>query len=233
MKRAVSLAAVVIAAATIGLAAPAGAASHRVPFSQAQKQVEAALAARLTQLSNLTAEVKAATNLAPSVRATLNTSLTGETGNITALATKVPLDTTFKELNADRYSMIHGNRVYAVMTPQVRDSIEAANDSEVAADLQSQETALGSGIQARKGNRGWRVAWAEFERMTTQVADAGVTLNFVTPLVLAQTPQGFPGNEHAFVQADRDLLNGEILTARASFNRNVIELFIDGYAATD
>ena len=60
-------------------------------------------------------------------------------------------------------------------------------------------------------------------------ANAKVFATEATTLVLAETPQGFPGNSGALLRADRWLLKADIDLAVAHFDRNVIDLFIDGY----
>jgi cytochrome c oxidase assembly factor CtaG len=88
-------------------------------FIAAQQKLEGELATRVTRLTHLSADVTAATSLSSNVSLTLQARLSTEEASINALVAKVPTDTTWAELDADRSAMYKDNRVYAVMSPQV------------------------------------------------------------------------------------------------------------------
>ena len=116
---------VLAAGPLFALAGVASAATPSPRFVKTQQLLEQQLASRVTQLGRLASDVTGAKTLTPSHLATLNTNVSGATTNITALVTKVPTDTTWAQLNADRASMLRQNRVFAVLTPQVFQTIEA------------------------------------------------------------------------------------------------------------
>ena len=66
------------------------------------------------------------------------------------------MDTTKAELNADRAAMFKDNRVYAVMSPQVFEMIEASVVASQVTVLQGNETTLQSEVASFVGLPGYR-----------------------------------------------------------------------------
>ena len=120
-------------------------------FITAQKLLEAQLANRATQLGHLVADVTAATSLSVSTSSILQARLLTEETSINALIAKVPTDTTRAELNADRAAMLKDNRVYAVMSPQVFEMIEASVVAGQVTTLQGNESTLQSEVTSIVG----------------------------------------------------------------------------------
>ncbi|MCU1488902.1 MAG: hypothetical protein JWM85_307, partial [Acidimicrobiaceae bacterium] len=153
--------ALALSVTTLGVAlgsfgSPAGASStHGASFTQLQQQLEQQIANRQARLANLTKDVAGAKSLTSAHATLLNTRLSAETTNIAALAAKVPTDTTNAQLSADRSAMLSDNRVYAVMTPQVFQTIEADSISAQVTTLQADEAGLQSEVAALVGQPGY------------------------------------------------------------------------------
>src|ERR1035441_34549 len=121
------IAGAVIASGSFVFAISAGA-STSAPSSkitQLQQQLEQQLTYRVNQLQVLSTDVTKATALTPSDASTLAARLAAATASINALLAQVPNDTTMAQLRAAQKTMIQGNRVFAVLTPQVFEVIEA------------------------------------------------------------------------------------------------------------
>ena len=118
----------------------------------AQQKLEAELAARVTRLTHLTADVTGATSLSAYTSLTLQARLSTEAASINTLVAKVPTDTTFAELDADRAAMYKDNRVYAVMSPQVFKMIEASLVVEQLTTMQGNEATLQTEVASLVGD---------------------------------------------------------------------------------
>jgi hypothetical protein len=96
-------------------------------FATAKVQLEQQLTNRTSQLGRLGTDVTAAAgkSLTPAHAAALNASIAAATAHIASLTTSVQGATTGAQLRADAASMVKQNRVYAVLTPQVFETIEA------------------------------------------------------------------------------------------------------------
>jgi hypothetical protein len=224
----------VIASGSFLFAMSAGASTAASPanITQFQQKLEQQLTFRVNQLQVLSTDVTKATSLTPGDASTLAARLTAATANITGLITQVQTDTTMAELRAAQKSMIQGNRVFAVLTPQVFEVIEAYTVAAQAATLQSGEAALLAEIHTLQGQPGYANA---LKHDTTYVADvnlAAADSAHVATVVIAQLPQDFPGDTHVFVNANHQLLTADIALARADYNASVIGLASGGYSGS-
>jgi hypothetical protein len=198
-------------------------------FLNNQKLLEQQLAYRVTQLSRLASDVAGSKTLTAPHAVTLNANIGTATTNINALVTKVPTDTTQAQLTTDRASMLQQNRVFAVLTPQVFQTIEAdAFGAEVLTD-QSNEAALQSSVNSLAGQHGYTNALNHYVAFVRAVNNASIDSNKVATDVLAQTPADYPGDTHVFVTANHQLLNAGIALAHASYDANIIGLATGGY----
>ena len=218
---AASLPAAVASATT---AAGASAPTARPHFVQDQQRLEQQLSFRVTTLGHLTTDVGASTTLSASDKTTLTTRLANETTAIGALVTKVPTDTTFAQLNTDRASMIRANRVYAVMVPQVFETIEADSVASQVAALEANETALQACVNSLSGQPGYARATHEYTAFVRLVNSAAADSAAVDSTVMAQIPQDYPRDRHVFVTASHKLLASELAIAHASYAEMVIGL---------
>jgi hypothetical protein len=201
-------------------------------FGVAQKALEVQLANRATQLGHLVADVTAATSLAASTSAILQARLLTEQTNLNALIAKVPNDTTKVQLNADRQAMLRDNRVYAVMSPQVFEMIEASVVAGQVTVLQGNEVTLQSETASIVGLPGYKTALNHYNNYVARLSNWTTRIVSVESTVLAQTPQGFPGNTKVFVTQNHRILEANLALAYASYDANVIGLATGGYTGS-
>ncbi len=203
-------------------------------FLAEQKQLETQLANRVTQLQHLVTDVTAAaaTTLSPSDALVLQARLSTETSNINSLVAKVPTDTTKAELNADRSAMLEDNRVYAVMSPQVFQMIEASVVANQVTTMQGNESTLQSDTASILGLPGYKNALNHYNNYVMRLSNWSTKIVTVEDVVLAQTPQGYPGNTPTFVAENHQLLSANIALAYASYDASVIGLATGGYTGS-
>jgi hypothetical protein len=203
-------------------------------FIAAQKALELQLASRLTQLTHLTTDVTAATPtpLSTSASAILQARLLTEETSINALIAKVPNDTTRAELNSDRAAMLKDNRVYAVMSPQVFEMIEAAVIAGQVTTMQGNEATLDSEVASIVGLPGYKNALNHYNNYVTRLSNWSTRIVTVEATVLAQTPQGYPGNTKVFVNQNHNILNANIALAYAGYDASIIGLATGGYTGS-
>ena len=179
-------------------------------FSQAQQSVESALTSRVTQLNSLLSAVDdSANHLTPGDQATLQHDIsTVELPGIEGLQTQVQQATTCLELRTEARSMVFNYRVYYVMTPQTHLTIVADDETSIEGTLVSLEATISSAIQNSQ-QRGTTVTAAQsaFDDLKNQVSAAQSSTNGLDTELLAQTPQGFPGNWQVFLAARTSLSN--------------------------
>jgi hypothetical protein len=236
-----SIAALAIVAAmgigipSIAYAAPTTTTTTTVPsasFLTAQHALEVQLANRATQLGHLAADVTAATSLSVSSSAILQARLSTESASINALIAKVPTDTTKAELNADRAAMLKDNRVYAVMSPQVFEMIEASVVANQVTVLQGNEVTLQSEVASIVGLPGYKNALNHYNNYVARLLNWSTRIVSVESIVLAQTPQGYPGNTQIFVTQNHRILDANIALAYAAYDASIIGLATGGYTGS-
>ncbi len=201
-------------------------------FTAAQKALEDQLANRATQLTHLTADVSAAATLSASASLTLQARLSTEASSINSLIAKVPTDTTRAQLNADRAAMLDDNRVYAVMSPQVFEMIEASVVASQVTSMQGNESTLQSEAVSLVGLPGYQNALNHYNNYVARLANWSSKIVTVAAVVLAQTPQGYPGNTKTFVAENHQILDANIALAYASYDASVIGLAAGGYTGS-
>jgi hypothetical protein len=198
-------------------------------FIAQQKALELQLANRATQLQHLVADVTAATSLSSSTSAVLQARLLTEQTSINALIAKVPTDTTKAELNADRAAMLKDNRVYAVMSPQVFEMIEASVVASQVTVMQGNESTLHSEVTSIVGLPGYKNALNHYNNYVTRLSNWSTKIVNVESTVLAQTPQGYPGNTKVFVAQNHQILDANIALSYAAYDASIIGLATGGY----
>jgi hypothetical protein len=201
-------------------------------FLTAQHALEVQLANRATQLGHLVADVTAATSLSASSASILQARLSTEEASINALIAKVPNDTTKAELNADRSAMLKDNRVYAVMSPQVFEMIEASVVASQVTTLQGNEPTLLSETQSIVGLPGYKNALNHYNNYVARLLNWSTRIVNVESIVLAQTPQGYPGNTKVFVAQNHRILDANIALAYAAYDASIIGLATGGYTGS-
>jgi hypothetical protein len=201
-------------------------------FVTAQKALEVQLANRATQLGHIVADVTAATSLSASASLTLQARLSTEEASINALIAKVPTDTTRAQLNADRSAMLKDNRVYAVMSPQVFEMIEAAVVANQVTVLQANEPTLLSETASIVGLPGYKNAVNHYNNYVARLLNWSTRIVSVESIVIAQTPQGFPGNTKVFVAQNHRILDANIALSYAAYDASIIGLATGGYTGS-
>ena len=181
--------------------APASSArcARRAPSRQAQQTVETELSPTGSpQLDTLIGRVNGAAALTRRTRPTLLADLTQtELPGIQALQSKVPGDTTCPQLRQDAHEMVYDYRVYMVMTPQDRpgDRQRRGHRAPRARSPGSSPTISGWIQYAQATARTSSDAQAAFADYQAKVTAAqGLTTAGQSATLLAQTPQGYPGN---------------------------------------
>ncbi len=211
---------------------PASTTATSASFVTAQKALEVQLANRATELTRLGADVNAATALSATTKATLLARLSTEQASINGLIAKVPTDTTWAQLRADQAAMLRDNRVYAVMAPQVFEMIEASSVAAQVATMQGNEPMLQAETTSLGGQPGYKTALNHYNDYVTRLANWSTRIATVESIVLAQTPQGYPGNTVVFVNQNHKILDGNLALAYASYDASIIGLAAGGYSGS-
>jgi len=223
---------VAIPAVAYASSSPSSTTTPSASFITAQKALELQLANRATQLQHLVADVNGATSLSASASTTLQARLSSEESSINSLVAKVPTDTTRAELNADRASMLKNNRVYAVMSPQVFEIIEASVVATQVTTLQGNESTLQSEVASLLGQPGYENALNHYDNYVARLSNWSTRILTVEGVVLAQTPQGYPGNTKFFVAENHEILDANIALAHAAYDASIIGLATGGYTGS-
>ena len=201
-------------------------------FVAAQKALELQLDNRSTQLQHLVADVTTATSLSASASATLQARLATEESSINSLIAKVPTDTTRAELNVDRSAMLKDNRVYAVMSPQVFEMIEASVVAGQVTVMQGNESTLQSEVTSIVGLPGYKNALNHYNNYVSRITNWSTKIVNVESIVLAQTPQGYPGNTKVFAAQNHRILDANIDLSYAAYDASIIGLATGGYTGS-
>lgn len=229
---AAALGAVMAITISVGAYASTTTTAPSASFLAAQKTLEGQLAGRVTRLQHLASDVTAGTLLSTTASLTLQARLSTEETSINALVAKVPTDTTWAELNADRQAMLRDNRVYAVMSPEVFESIEASVVASQVTTMEGNESTLQSEVASLAGSVGYQNALNHFDNYVARISNWSTRIVTVEDVVLAQTPQGFPQNTSTFVAENRAILNANIALAYASYDASIIGLASGGYTGS-
>lgn len=201
-------------------------------FIAAQKALEEQLAGRVTRLQHLSADVTGATSLSASASTTLQARLATEESTINSLVAKVPTDTTMAQVNADRAAMLKDNRVYAVMSPQVFELIEASGVATEVTSMQANESTLETETASLVGMAGYQNALNHYNNYVARLSNWSSKIVSVEAVVLAQTPQGYPANARVFVNQNRQILDANIALAHAEYDASIIGLASGGYTGS-
>jgi hypothetical protein len=177
-------------------------------FSTAQQKVETGLADRVTRLNKLLGDVQSTKqHLTSADQSTLEHDISSvELPGIEALQPQAQSATTCAELKTIAHSMVYDYRVYVVMSPQTHLTIAADDASFVDAKMAALEPKIEQAIADAKAKgkdvSGAEAAFADFQ---SQVSSAGSAVSGLSATLLAQTPQGYPGNESVFQGAKSTL----------------------------
>jgi hypothetical protein len=104
--------------------------------------------------------------------------------------------------------MVYNYRVYVVMTPQTHLTIVLDDEAFVEGVFVNLEPQIATAIQNAQANgKDVTPAQAAFADLKSQVTSAQGATNGQAAQVLAQTPQGFPGNWPVFLTARTNAVN--------------------------
>ncbi|HWD94874.1 MAG TPA: hypothetical protein VG246_00460 [Acidimicrobiales bacterium] len=201
-------------------------------FLTARQALESQLTSRVTRLQHLLADVTGATSLSASASSTLQARLSTEESSINALVAKVPTDTTRAELNADRVAMLKDNRVYAVMSPQVFEMIDASVVANQVTAMQGNETTLQTETASLVGLPGYQNALNHFNNYVARLSNWSAKILAVENTVIAQAPQNYPGDTNIFVAQNHKILDANIALAYAAYDASIIGLASGGYTGS-
>ncbi|HWD24169.1 MAG TPA: hypothetical protein VG368_01785 [Acidimicrobiales bacterium] len=222
------------ATALIGVSSVSAFASMSHPsFSVAQQELEQQLANRVTSLGHLASDVTSAgSSLTATHAAVLSARISAELANMNALVAKVPNDTTNAQLNTDRAAMVRDNRVYAVMTPQVFETIAADTYDAQINKLAADEPVLAAEVASLVGQPGSQTATRHYEEYLNRVGNEATKLSNLIVSILAQQPSSYPANRGFFVSANHQIRNAGLQIANANYDATVIALASGGYTGS-
>jgi hypothetical protein len=179
-------------------------------FTQAQQRVETALSGRVTQLNALLSVLNDTSNhLTSADRQMLQNDISNvELPGIEGLQPQVQQATTCAQLRVAAHSMVFTYRVYMVMTPQTHLAIVADREVYIEGLFVNLEPAIASAIQnAQTHGKDVTAAEAAYNDVQSQVTAAQNATSGLAAQVLAQTPQGAPGNWQVFLAARTSVSN--------------------------
>ncbi len=177
-------------------------------FGAAQQRVATDLSNRVAQLNALLAAVNnTANHLTTGDRQTLlNDVSTVELPGIQALQPQVQQATTCPQLRSAARAMVLSYRVYVVMTPQTHWTVVADDETFIEGQFAGFEPTIAQDIQnAQAAGKDVTAAEASFTDLKNQVAAAQSATSGQDVTLLAQTPQGAPGNWSVFLGARTSL----------------------------
>jgi hypothetical protein len=170
--------------------------------------------------------------LLPAHLTTLTDRLQSESASISGLSTQVASDTTWAELASARKTMLYDNRVFAVMTPQVFETVEADSIASEVLTLEAEEPGLQSEVNSITGQPGAQNAANHYAQFVKLVNTAANVSTGVATAVLAVVPQQWPNAQHIFVTANRQLLTADLAIAHAQYDAAVVGLATGGYTGS-
>ena len=142
------------------------------------------------------------------------------------------MDKTQAELNADKSAMIVANRVYAVLTPQVFQTINADDLTTSVAGMRSQEPMLQADVNSLTGQGVYKTALSHYVSYVRYVNTASRDVSQVADGVLGASAGNYPANASVFSTANKKLLNAYQSLGQASYLQNFVGLEAGGYTGT-
>jgi hypothetical protein len=149
-------------------------------FTADQRWVETALSDRQARLATLSGLISASSTLQSSDRTGLDGLVSAAQSACSSLQQSVPSDDSTGELQAAADEMIDSLHVYAILSPQVSETIGADAVTAAAAKLQALAPGLNTAIAAASANSRQMARLHELEQGLTAEADAASSLT--TPL---------------------------------------------------
>ena len=124
------------------------------------------------------------------------------------------------------------NRVYAVMTPQVFETISA--DAAIAqfTTLAAEEPTLAAEVASIVGQPEYQNALNHDNNFVYRVGKWSTQLSNLVTEILAQQPSNYPGDQHFFANANKQILNANVAIAYADYDASIIALETGGYTGS-
>jgi hypothetical protein len=113
--------------------------------------------------------------------------------------------------------MLKDNRIYAVMSPQVFEMIDASVVARQIAMMQGSESTLQSKTTSLVGQPGYKNALSHYSNYVARPCNWSTRIAIVGRIVLAQTPQRFPGNTRIFAAQIHQILNANTALAYPAY----------------
>jgi hypothetical protein len=161
------------------------------------------LAARVAQLNTLASEVKGATYLAASDRASLLDELTDvELPGIGALQPEAQSATDCSQLLPVARAMVFNYRVYLLMTPQTQLTVVADRETHMEQVLAALAKKTKQAIASTKAaGKDVSAAHGTFSDVVTLLSSAESATKGLSSTLLALTPPGYPANGQQLLNA--------------------------------
>ncbi len=95
--------------------------------------------------------------------------------------------------------------------------------------MQGNEPMLLSETTSIVGLPGYKNALNHYNNYVARLANWSTRIVNVENIVLAQTPQGYPGNTQIFVDQNHQILDANVALAYAAYDASIIGLATGGY----
>ncbi|HVC25402.1 MAG TPA: hypothetical protein VND23_06575 [Acidimicrobiales bacterium] len=178
--------------------------------SLVERWVSDALSVRANRLAQLQVDVAGAANLSTAAQTTLGNLIDADAAGIGTLVAEAPSGANVDTLEAVASSMVLSYRVIAVVSPLVRDVIDASDQLQRAADLQSVEPALEAAITTEpQTGSAVAVAQSTYRDLVSQIAPvAGIDQTQLTAM-LALHPASYVASSTTLGSAESAILAAE------------------------
>jgi hypothetical protein len=98
--------------------------------------------------------------------------------------------------------------------------------------MQGNEGTLQSEVASLTGLVGYQTALNHYNNYVARISNWSTKIVTIQNVVLAQVPQGYPGNTRIFVDKNRQILDANIALAYASYDASIIGLSAGGYTGS-
>ena len=115
------------------------------------------------------------------------------------------------------------------MSPQVFEMIDASVVASRVTTMLADESTLQSEVASLLGLPGYKNALNHYDNFVARLSNWSTKIVTVEGVVLAQTPQGYPGNTKIFVAENHKILDANIALAYAAYDASIIGLATGGY----
>jgi chromosome segregation ATPase len=157
--------------------------------TNAQNRANEEIQRRISNLNAMIARTNAMVNLSASEKSSLQTSLSTEVTNLTALQAQIDADTTLASLKTDIHSITTEYRVYMLVLPQARIAASADRIGTIVTDMQTLGAKLNTRINATTTAQTGSLQ-AAYTDMQTQISNANTQATAAVNATVSLTPDG-------------------------------------------